>query len=478
MYFFVQAGQDNFEYINQFLTFEIMIKLIENLHVELDRTKVLAYLFIKDIVKLERACGSKETHQVFIELLPHYSAVVLPSSKHRNISLLEWFSKRRCKINSLDIILPGDNPALHIKNLIVEKLDLHIHSMLTLDNCKQLLEYSIVCKVQSIGIEGKQNSEVMEQLSACTGNVKQLAISYSNNCMDWLTADILSRWKLKEISFNSCLIKTHFIIQIVQTCTELTSINLDPYNIDDSVVIAIAEHCTKLETLLLRSSNITWTSLLALSERGLPLKELDIDYIPNIPTADIARRCSHALSCIRHIRTYYLNENSQSAALLIQYMTELTSICVDYYCDSYIPLLTQYCHKLTKIRVFSTDQLIDVVLPLCRTNPLLQELTCYNRCGLADTTLIELIHACPHLHTLYLPYETDITDTGILALSEYCPQLQEFVICRCHQITETSILQLLQRCRKLTKQYISHSSLSEETWTQLDSNTQKRVRRW
>ena len=144
----------------------------------------------------------------------------------------------------------------------------------------------------------------------------------------------------------------------------------------------------------------------------------------------------------------------------------------------YIPLLTQHCHKLTKIGVYDTAYTAVHVLSLCRANPLLQELTCYEQGVVTDTTLIQLIHACPHLHTLDLFYETDITDIGILALSEHCPQLQKLDINECRKVTETAVLQLLQRCRKLTTLEVSSSSLSDETWTQLDKNTQKRVRRW
>ena len=96
---------------------------------------------------------------------------------------------------------------------------------------------------------------------------------------------------------------------------------------------------------------------------------------------------------------------------------------------------------------------------------------------MTDTILLELIHICPHLHTLWLPEETDITDIGILALSEHCPQLRQLEINACHKVTETAVLQLLQRCRKLTKLEVSTTSLSEKTWAQLDSNTQKSVSR-
>ena len=82
---------------------------------------------------------------------------------------------------------------------------------------------------------------------------------------------------------------------VEQTCTELTSIELEYCTVDDAIVMKVAQHCPELETLILASYiNITFQSFIALSERGLPLEKLDIAWILNFPTADIARRCSHA----------------------------------------------------------------------------------------------------------------------------------------------------------------------------------------
>ena len=99
-----------------------MLNLIEHLPEELVGMNVLGYLSIKEMVMLERACGSKKSQHCFLELLLHRPPVVLPSSKHRNISLLEWFCKKRCSIESLDITLPGDNPDLHVKTIKVDEL--------------------------------------------------------------------------------------------------------------------------------------------------------------------------------------------------------------------------------------------------------------------------------------------------------------------------------------------------------------------
>ena len=454
-----------------------MLNLIEHLPVELVGTNVLGYLSIKDIVMLERACGSKKTQHCFLELLLHRPPVVLPSSKHRDILALKWFEKRRSKITSLSIQLERGAPSLHVNNIIVENFNLEIDSGMTMERCSHFIQSNTGNLVETIDIYGYHSKEVLEQLSACTGNVKKLKIK--NSDIDWLSISLLEKWNLNEIIFDGCSITLPSLLLIVQTCTELTSIKLHSTSVDDAAVFAIAQHCPKLEILRLsRYCQITYNSLLTLSNYKLPLKELVIPRIPNIPTADIACRCSHALSCIRHLNTDNLYRNSQDATILLTYMTELTSVVLNYSNDPYLPLLTQYCHKLTKVTVHSDVLHVTDILSLCLANPLLQALFSYVDYGLTDTALIELIHVCPHLHTLELPYETAITDIGILALSEHCPQLQELEIHNCHQITESAVLQLLQRCRKLTRLVVSSSSLSKETWTQLDKNTKKRVGRW
>ena len=198
---------------------------------------------------------------------------------------------------------------------------------------------------------------------------------------------------------------------------------------DDAVVMVVAQHCPKLETLELPvHSGITYNSLLALSERGLPLIELNILDIPNIPTADIARYCSHALSCIRSLDTSYHQNNIEEVSVILPYMTGLTSVFLGGSTPSYIPLLTQYCHKITEIAVYGDNYSIQDILSLCHANPLLQVLFSSKEWGLTDTTLIELIHACPHLHTLYLSKEMNFTNIAIIALSEHCTQLQELDI--------------------------------------------------
>ena len=105
-------------------------------------------------------------------------------------------------------------------------------------------------------------------------------------------------------------------------------------------------------------------------------------------------------------------------------MKGLNSVELECCCRRYIPVLTQYCSNLTTIEVSDETISVSDIMLLCHTNPLLTTLSSEFHLSMTDTTLIELIHACPHLHTLCLSTNTAITETCILALSEQYSQLK------------------------------------------------------
>ena len=456
----------------------MLFNIIEKLPIDIVGYSTLSYLGLCDIVRLERACCSKTSHQLLLDLILYVPPVILSENKHSEIKALEWFASRRCKIGLLDIAIPGDNPCFHVENLQVDQLDINFNANTTMDYCKDLFESNLVHSVRRMTFYGSQVEGVMEQLSLFTGNIETIQLKMSYKCYLWLNKDILSRWKLKELNICSIELNGFWMSNLLQNCTELISIELSCNTVTDDVVMAITQHCPKLKNLTLDNIRITYKALLALSENSLSLEELNILSIPNIPTADIAKRCSHALSCIRHLSTYNLID--LDCNILIPYLTGLTSIDLDNRISQlYIPVLAQHCKKLKTLELYSDHCSIQDMLPLCHTNTIsnLRLFDCLNVCVITDTVLIELIHACPHLRTLYLLNKFTITDISILALSENCPQLHWLEISRCHKVTEAAVLQLLQRCHNLTRLEISSSSLSEETWTQLDKNTQKRVSR-
>ena len=68
----------------------------------------------------------------------------------------------------MNILLFSDNPVLQIKDFQVDYVKLRIDQYVRMETLQSFLAINILSKVKSIHIEGNQNKDVMEQLSACT----------------------------------------------------------------------------------------------------------------------------------------------------------------------------------------------------------------------------------------------------------------------------------------------------------------------
>lgn len=117
--------------------------MISYLPVELVGANVLSFLSLRDIIILERACNSEESHQLLLNSIPYCHPVELPNIKHDNISTLNWFSKRRFKLDLLVVLVTRNNPILKVKNLHVRKLDLRFQTKDNLILYKTWLENDI-----------------------------------------------------------------------------------------------------------------------------------------------------------------------------------------------------------------------------------------------------------------------------------------------------------------------------------------------
>ena len=460
-----------------------MCNILEKLPLELVGVNVLGYLKLSDLVLLERASASRELRKLFLNLILYAPPLDLSYNQHQNTSVLSWIVKRRRRLQFITINLPGNNPVLSMDEILVENVEFELYRGVTQEDFIPLQETSLCSKINDIYIWGDLNKEVITHICSCIDHVNKLHIRNCSNTDDWLTSNILEKWNLQEVDVSNCSIIS--IDPLISSFSEVTNLSLEGITINDTTVVAIAQHCLKLKKLDLDSFDLTVASLLALSEQKLPLEWLNLPTIPYIANADIAKRCSHALSRIDSLSTGVKFNETQNASFCIPYMSNVKELFLTDYNFAHMDLIIEHFNNLRSISVLIGACSKVKILSLCRSNPALQELEYYafshtvvhNHDLFTDHDLIELIHACPHLRRLCLRYETDITDIGILALSEHCPQLWELAISKCEQVTESAVLQLLQRCRKLCILVVSSSSLSEDTWTQLDKNTQKRVSR-
>ena len=159
-----------------------MLNLLEELPLILVGTRVLNLLRLSDIIMLERACGTQESHKLFLDLIPLSPPVQLPSCKHKDISCLEWFLRTRCNIKHLNIYFPTKNPAF--QNLQVENFELHLESNVTMENCIPLVENNLSSRIRSIKYVGNYNKDVIEKFSLFARNVEKIYIVNSSNIKD------------------------------------------------------------------------------------------------------------------------------------------------------------------------------------------------------------------------------------------------------------------------------------------------------
>ena len=123
------------------------------------------------------------------------------------------FQKKKCKLLSLTVCLPGNNPALHM-NVQVNYINLELISCIRMEECKSFLESNMKYKVKQLQVSANQNKEVMNLLLDSIRNVEVLNLDCSSNCQDWLTIDIFTKWKLTKLSMNE--LRIPLIMNIIQ----------------------------------------------------------------------------------------------------------------------------------------------------------------------------------------------------------------------------------------------------------------------
>ena len=337
-----------------------MCNILERLPVELVGFNVLGYLKLSDLVLLERSSARRELRELFLYLIPYAPPLDLSKNQHQNASLLSWIMKRRLRVRFLRIKLPGNNPVLNMNNILVENVELRLSHGVTQEDFKHFQGSSLRNKISIICISADMNKEVITHICSCIDYVNKLHIRNCSNSDEWLTSNILEKWNLQDVSIDRCINMS--IDPLISSFSEVTSLTFHDTTMDDTTVLAIAQHCLKLRRLHLYSFDLTVASLLALSEQKLPLEWLDIPIIPIIPTANVARRCSHALSCMDSLSIGLTLNYEPNAPLCIPYLTEIKWLYLNVAKFAYMDKLIKHCTKL---------ECISAVIGMCSTANLL-----------------------------------------------------------------------------------------------------------
>ena len=476
-----------------------MLEYLVRLPLEVLGEKLLGYLELIDIVRLENAAASHKWQQFLQSILPYCPPINIVSDLTFNIYTMKngemaWFKKRRCRVQlvrigvkllsevnfdysnleaSIELYLeanttPGDIVPLHNPKLINRIARIHIAGKQ--DPAVMEVLFSLLDSVHSLNIESPNLSLWMGHIKKIGTGLLEMRIKYSYEMIKIITEycpyleklslsmeysipvylhSIASKCRhLRSLNISLLYISTAeadaALTAFAEKCPQLEELTLHCYQLTDQSVIALAQHCSRLKKLKLLYCKLTATSLIALSEHGLPVEELEIlPWIP-IPSAEIAAQCAHALSRIHELSTPSYIMATDDVFYVAQYMTGLRELNLG---NSEDPLESLTIGSYTGSSI--TPQQLSELIAGC--NQLYTLRIHQTTCTSVEILVpVKLARNCPHLREITLDCRSKFTEEGMLSLAAHCRQLQKinipYVAC-----TEETVRQLAQHCRRLTK---------------------------
>ena len=184
-----------------------MLDYISQLPVEIVKEHILSRLCLADLVQLERAACSEASRTAFLQLLQHNPPAVLSDYHKSSLPVLQWFSGRKCRIESITMEskhVVNFNFDFSLVNSVVLKLE-HVTSMSAL---KLALELDGAIKVRSLILMDEESVELVKCLPSLVPNIIHIKIMKYMSKTEWMTRDLLAQWKIErlELHNSNCLI--------------------------------------------------------------------------------------------------------------------------------------------------------------------------------------------------------------------------------------------------------------------------------
>ena len=264
------------------------------------KQKLLQYLTVDDIVKLDNACMNYNYRS---QLLDKISGVILLGDNDKDISmkasLFKWLGMRRINLINMDLLFKDeDSFSSSIENDYVDQFSYTQYLVMrgSVRNDMVVFIISHCPFLLSIDISYDDISSSYPQVTLqsieehCTG-LQSLSL---NRCHEITDTGLMSISKhstnLESLKINYCSrITDASIISISTHCTGLQSLNLDRcHQITDASIISISTYCTGLQSLNLGwCTQITDASIISISTYFAALHSLCLEDCRQITDASI-----------------------------------------------------------------------------------------------------------------------------------------------------------------------------------------------
>eukprot|EP01087_Luapelamoeba_hula_P019133 TRINITY_DN6297_c0_g1_i3.p1 TRINITY_DN6297_c0_g1~~TRINITY_DN6297_c0_g1_i3.p1 ORF type:complete len:863 (+),score=103.72 TRINITY_DN6297_c0_g1_i3:290-2878(+) len=218
-------------------------------------------------------------------------------------------------------------------------------------------------------------------------------------------------------------------IGLVQSCTNLTSINLSTSHFEmDTILLEISKSCPKLSTLLLDGIGMTDFGLQNVTQRCNELQTLRFRYgdgVTDTSLVYIAKYCN----LLKSLTLDFWNKFNQSSVS-----------------DQAIRHILLSCNLLQELSLCNCVVLTENCFP-DETNayfPALRFLNLSECVQLNDSAIKRITESCPNLKRLDLSNLNNLSEKSLDAIAMGCVQLEDLHLISCSWFTDEAIKKLLR----------------------------------
>ena len=174
-----------------------MLKYLIQLPLEVLGQNMLVFLELINIIQWENAAASHESQQLLKAILPYCPPLAVISRKHfeLNHEVINWFTKRSCRIQHIKISLDLLNET-KFEQFLADEIELSVDKKLVLNDTRRLEHSCINQRISSVNISDDQDPAVMEVFFSLLSNkssVRRLYIrpnniysNYTTNLFKWM----------------------------------------------------------------------------------------------------------------------------------------------------------------------------------------------------------------------------------------------------------------------------------------------------
>lgn len=355
-----------------------------SLPLEIFRSSVVPFLFLKDVIKLDKATQCHQLRELLMQRLA--GSIVENNNIHKRITnrAVDWLLRRNVFLTHISF-----------------------HSEVVEDTVEEL--GSLAGCLRSVFF------------LSCTHLSVQCILSFVAQCRHLEVVNLM----------NVAVRSEQLFVEIPRMCPELREFSGNFSHISDATMISLAKHCPRLRKLLFRKNGaVTSAGLVALSQNCHELLYLHINgknRIADNAVCSLAEHCTQLTSLTLEDCNGITDASIGVLATKCVSLTDLSLYGCSQISDVGVQHIALHCRNVTSLDLGCRKEVTDAsIVTLAQYCTQIVTLNLYDCHLITDAALIAIAHNCPHLEQLICLRCYHITAESFIALVHYCPKFNSF----------------------------------------------------